>query len=119
MDAADCVAYPKANRIVRVNDAAAWTSEDSNLLEKLACVVRRRCKERQPCESDTLLDPRPCVRHKNDHVYLLFGPRVICVDANNKIQIDVHGLVYEPIYESVEGLVVNLADDPPEIPHSL
>ena len=113
MDTADRAAYPKASRVVRVGDAAAWTSEDSNFLEKSASLVRRRCKDLQPCEINTLLDPRPRVRHKNEHVYLLFGPRVICVDANNKTQMDIRELVFEPICESVAK------DDLPEIPHSL
>ena len=117
MNTADCAAFPKASRVVRVGDAA-WTSEDYNLLEKLTDVLRRRAKERQPCELNTLVEPPPRVAHGGEHVYLLFGPSVISVDAENEIQMDIRGLVYEPITRvSRKGhLVLNLGDD---LPHAV
>ena len=114
MNTADRAAFPQASRIVRVCDAA-WTSEDNNLLEKLADVIRRRTKDWQPCELNTLVEPPPRVRHGGAHVYLLFGPSVIWVDAEIKIQIEIKGLVFEPIVRiSRKGhVVINLGDDLP------
>ena len=54
--------------------------------------------------------PPPRVSNTNDHVYILFGPRKIWVDAENQVQVDIRGLVFEPIARiSKQGnLVVNL-----------
>ena len=120
MNTTDCAALPKASRIVRVGDAA-WTSEDNDLLEKLTDVLRRRAKDWQPCSLEALIEPPPRVLRGDSHVYLLYGPRVIFPDENDKLQVDVRGLVFEKIARvSRKGnLVVNLGDDPPEFPHAV
>ena len=95
MDAADRAAFPNASRILRVNDGQ-WNSEDDNALEKLMGVLRQRAKDRSPGTLESLLLPPPRVSNTNDHVYVLFGPGQIWVDAENQVQVDVRGLVYEP-----------------------
>ena len=59
-------------------------------------VLRQRAKDRSPCALESLLLPPPRVSNTNDHVYVLFGPRKIWADAENRIQVDIRGLIYEP-----------------------
>ena len=94
MDAADRKAFPRASRVVRIGDAA-WTSGDDDHLRQLSEVLQRRAREWQPCGVGALVEPPPRVRCGDSHVYLLYGPRVIWVDAANEIQVDIHGLVFE------------------------
>ena len=112
MKPADRKAFPLASCVVRIGDAE-WSSEEDDLLRQLSEVLMRRARERQPCALERLLDPLPRVLHGNEHVYVLFGPRVISVDAENQIQVDIRGLVYEPISRiSRKGnLVVNIGAD--------
>ena len=112
MNTADRKAFPQASRVVRVSDGE-WSSEEDELLRQLCDVLMCRARERQPCALERLLEPLPRVLHGNKHVYLLFGPRVISVDAENQIQVDIHGLVYESISRiSRKGnLVVNIGAD--------
>ena len=109
MDAADRAAFPNASRILRVNDAQ-WSSEDDNALEKLMRVLQQRAKDCNGCTLESLLLPPPRVSNTNDHVYVLFGPGKMWVDAENQLQVDIRGLVFEPISRiSRKGnLVVNL-----------
>ena len=120
MNTADCAAFPKASRIVRVGDAA-WTSEDSDLLEKLTDVLRRRAKDLQPCGLEALIEPPPRVLRGDSHVYLLYGPRVIFLDDNDELQVDIRGLCFEPVarFSRKGNLVFNLGDDLPEFPHAV
>ena len=114
MNAADRSAFPQAGKIVRVGDAA-WTSADDHLLRQLSEVLKRRARAMQPCEVEALVEPPPRVPCGDDHVYLLFGPRVIYVDENDELQVDIRGLVFEQNARlSRKGnLVMNLGDDLP------
>ena len=116
MDTSDREAFPNASRIVRLGDAA-WTLEDSDLLQQLSDVLERRSRERQPCGLNALIQPPPRVRHGSSHVYLLYGPRVIWVDAENQIQCDIRGLVFEPIARLCRkgNLVANFGEDLPPL----
>ena len=109
MDKADRAAFPKASRVIRVGDGQ-WSSEDDSALEKLIGVLRQRAEDCSPCTLESLLVPPPRVCNANDHVYILFGPRKMWVDAENQFQVDIRGLVFEPISRiSRKGnLVVNL-----------
>ena len=120
MNTADVAAFPKASRVVRVGDAG-WTSEDNGLLEKLTGVLRRRAKDLQPCSLEALIEPPPRVSYSDAHVYLLYGPRVVFVGENDELQVDIRGLVFEPVIRTSRkgNLVVNLGDDLPELPDSL
>ena len=92
-------------------------SEHSSLLENLTDLLRRRAKDWQPCELHTLVEPPPRVRHGGEHVYLLFGPRVIFLDESNELQVDIGGLVFENITRVSRE--INLREDLPEIQHLL
>jgi hypothetical protein len=96
MNTADRKAFPQASRVVRVSNGE-WSSEEDEILRQLCDVLMRRAQERQPCALDSLLEPPPRVRHGSEHVYLLYGPRVIFVDAENQFHADVRGLVFEHI----------------------
>ena len=112
MNTADRKAFPRASRIVRVSDRE-WSSEEDELLRQLFEVLTRRARERQPCALERLLDPPPRVRNGSEqHVYLLYGPRTIWVDAENHLQADVRGLVFEPIERiSRRNVVLNIGAD--------
>ena len=112
MNAADRKAFPNATRVVRIGDAQ-WSSVEDDLLRQLSEVLNVRAREWQPCTLERLLDPPPRVRNGNKHVYLLYGPRTIWVDADNQIQVDMRGLVFENTSRiSRKGnLVLNMGDD--------
>ena len=109
MNTADRKAFPQASRVVRVSDGE-WISEEDELLKQLCDVLMRRARERQ---LERLLDPPPRVCSGSEHVYLLYGPRTIFVDAENQLQADVRGLVFEPIARiSRKGnIVLNVGAD--------
>ena len=109
MNTADRKAFPNANRVVRVSDGE-WSSEEDDLLRQLCDVLMRRARERQPCALERLLEPPPRVLHGSEHVYLLYGPRTIWVDADNQIQVDMRGLMFEPIarYSRKGNIVLNI-----------
>ena len=94
MNTADRKAFPNASRVVRIGDAQ-WSSVEDDLLRQLSEVLNARAREWQPCTLERLLEPVPRVLHGNKHVYLFDGPRVIGVDADNQIQVDIRGLVFE------------------------
>ena len=73
-------------------------------------VLRQRAEDCSPCTLESLLVPPPRVSIANDHVYILFGPRKIWVDAENQVQVDIRGFIFEPIARmSRKGnLIVNL-----------
>ena len=112
MKPADRKAFPLASRVVRIGDAE-WSSEEDDLLRQLSEVLMRRSRERQPCALERLLEPPPRVRYGSEHVYLLYGPRTIWVDEENQLQLDVRGLVFEPIARiSRKGnIVLNIGAD--------
>ena len=88
MNAADRAEFPKASRVVRVGDAA-WSSEDDDLLEQLSAIIERRVREQKPQTLQALsalLEPPPRARCKQTHVYLLYGPRMMFVNEENKFQ---------------------------------
>ena len=109
MEKEDRAAFPNASRVVRVGDAQ-WSSEEDCALDKLMGVLQKRAKDRQPCALEALLQPPPRIRNGNAQVYLLYGPKTIYVDAENKLQADIRGLVYEKIVRvSRKGnLVINV-----------
>ena len=99
MNAADRAEFPHASRVVRVGDAA-WSSEDDELLEQLSAIIERRVRQQKPQTLQALsalLEPPPRVRWNNAHVYLLYGPRVIFVNEENRISGDIRGLVFEKV----------------------
>ena len=100
MDAAtaDHAAFPRASRVVRFG-SDDWSSEDDDLLQQLSDVIERRTKERRHGHVEALLEPAPRVRTScgSSHVYLLYGARPIWVDAASQIQVDMRGLVFEPV----------------------
>ena len=96
MDKADRAAFPNASRVIRVDDGQ-WSSEDDNALEELIGVLQQRAEDCSQCTLESLLLPPPRVSNANDHVYILFGPRKSWVDDENQVQLDIHGLVFEPI----------------------
>lgn len=96
MNAADRAAFPSVSRIVRIGDAR-WNSEEDALLTQLSAILEHRAREWQSCMVESLLEPLPRVAHGNAQVHLLYGPKQIDVDSENKLQADINGLVFENI----------------------
>ena len=101
MMAVDSVAFPNANRVVRVG-TSEWTRDDDCCLEDLSDVIENRVRfRRHPAHVEDLLLPRPRIftscGESQCHVYLLYGERPIFVDGQNQIQGDMRGLVFEPV----------------------
>ena len=109
MNAADRTEFPQASRVIRVGDAA-WSSEDDDLLEQLSAAIERRVRQQKPQTLQALsalLEPPPRVRCKKAHVDLLYGPRMIFENEENRISGDIRGLVFEQIARvSLEGNIV-------------
>ena len=94
---ADRAEFPQASRVVRVGDTC-WSSKDDDVLEQLSAIIERRVQQQKPNTLEALsalLEPPPRVRFKRAYAYLLYGPRTIFVDEENKIAADIRGLVFE------------------------
>ena len=99
MMAADSVAFPEANRVLRLG-TAEWSRDDDDILQELSNVIGNRVRfRRHPAHVADLLLPPPRIftscGESQCHVYLLYGERPIFVDGRNQIQYDMRGLIFE------------------------